>query len=92
MTTKIRRIENVYIRAITRGRNSHYGNPSYTLHTSEGDYRTQKDASLNYSITNYTNSRRPETFVIGDNVPPVTLIATPSGRVWSIEKDGEALR
>jgi len=91
MPTKIRRIENVYIRAITRGRNSHYGNPSYTLHTSEGDYRMQTNAALGYAIENYTNSRYPETFVIGDNVPAVTLIATPSGRVWSIEKDGEAL-
>lgn len=87
-----RKIGPLFIRSITRKNNSSNGNPSYVLHTSEGDYRTQVDASLGYSIENYTNSRFPDTHVIGDNVPAVVLLATQTGRVWGIEKDGEPLR
>lgn len=91
MTTTARKIGPLYIRAITRKNNSVNGNPTYVLHTSEGDYRTQSDAALGYGIENYTNSRFPDTHVIGDDVPAVTLVATPTGRVWGIEKDGKLM-
>ena len=87
-----RRIGPLYIRSIKRRRSSGNGNPAFTIHTSEGDYLTQSDAALGYSLENYTNSRFPDTHVIGDNVPAVTLLATPTGKVWGIEKDGEILR
>ena len=38
----------------TRKRNSKYGNPSFELMTSEGIFRTETDAAVNYSIANYT--------------------------------------
>lgn len=88
-----RRIEGVQIRAAERRRNSANGNPGWKLHTSEGTFLTENDASLNYGIENYTNSRHPDTFVIGDGVPEVTLIVTSrAARVCYIEKDGEILR
>lgn len=90
--SETRKIGPLHIRSITRKNNSANGNPSFVLHTSEGDYRTQADASLGYAIENYTNSRFPETHVIGDNVPAVVLLATPTGRVWGIERDGKVMR
>lgn len=87
-----RRIENVQIRSIERRNNSTNGNPTWALHTSEGTYLTALDASLGYSIENLTNSRYPETFVIGDAVPAVTLVVTSkAARVVGIEKDGALL-
>lgn len=87
-----RRIGPLYIRGITRRTNSRNGNPRFILHTSEGDYRTQDDAAMGYAVENYTNSRFPDTYVIGDNVPAVVLLATPTGQVWGIELNGEVLR
>lgn len=90
--TDTRRIDNVQIRAAERRRNSVNGNPTWALHTSEGTFMTEKDASLGYGIENYTNSHHPDTFVIGDGVPPVTLIVTSkAARVCYIEKDGVVL-
>lgn len=91
MTTKARRIGPLYIRAITRRTLSTNGNPRFILHTSEGDWQTQTDAALGYSLENYTNSRFPDTYVIGDNVPAVTLLATPAGKVWGIELNGKVM-
>lgn len=89
MTT--RKIGPLYIRAIERRNSSTNGNPAFVLHTSEGNYQTQTDAALGYGIENLTNSRFPDTYVIGDDVPAVTLLATPTGRVWGIERDGNIL-
>lgn len=87
-----RRIENVQIRAAERTRNSANGNPGWKLYTSEGTFLTESDAALGYGIENYTNSRHPDTHVIGDNVPAVTLIVTErAARVCYIEKDGKVL-
>lgn len=91
MTTTARKIGPLFIRSISRAKNSANGNPTFVLHTSEGDYRTQSDAALGYSLTNYTNTRFPDTYVIGDGVPAVMLVATRAGRVWGIEKDGKLM-
>lgn len=89
MTT--RKIGPLYIHSVERRNSSANGNPTFVLHTSEGDYRTQTDATLGYGIENLTNSRFPATYVIGDDVPAVTLLSTPTGRVWGIELDGKIL-
>ena len=89
MTT--RKIGPLHIRSIERRNSSANGNPAFTLHTDEGNYQTQTDAALGYGIENLTNSRFPDTYVIGDDVPAVTLLATPTGRVWGIERDGKIL-
>ena len=90
--TDIRRIDNVEIRAAERQTNSVNGNPRWKLHTNQGTFLTQDDAALNYGIENYTNSRHPDTFVIGDDVPMVALIVTSkAARVCHIEKDGELM-
>lgn len=94
MTTKTdtRRIDNVQIRAAERRTNSANGNPRWKLHTSEGTFTTADDASLGYAIENYTDRHRPDTFVIGDGAPAVTLIvSSTSARVCYLEKDGELM-
>lgn len=85
-------IECEHNRAAERTKNSRNGNPGWKLHTSEGTFLLQTDASLGYAIENYTNSRFPDTYVIGDNVPAVTLVVTQrAARVCYIEKDGKVL-
>lgn len=86
------KIADVVIYSIERTQNSHYGNPGYKLHTSQGTFSMQTDAALGYSIDNYTNSRFPETYVIGnpDN-PTVTLLVTASRKVYGIEYNGKIL-
>lgn len=52
-----------------------YGNPYYRIHTTDGEsYRTQINASINYSIENSENFGRP-----------VELTMTEAGRVWGIK-------
>ena len=46
------------LNAVTRLNNSVNGNPTWMLHTSEGDLRTSSDASIGYEIGNH--SGRPE--------------------------------
>lgn len=41
----------------TRKNNSADGNPTWQIHTSEGDYLTQTNASIGYDVDNHTNSR-----------------------------------
>lgn len=93
MPTKTRKIGPLSIFSIERLTLSSNGNPRFVLHTSQGDFRTQADASLSYGIENYTNARYPDTHVIGTDagVPDVVLVATPTGRVWGIEKDGKLM-
>ena len=55
------------------------GNPTWILHTSDGDYVTQSDASLGYSVSNHTHS------TLGWIGREVTFTATPAGRVWNME-------
>lgn len=81
----------VTIYGVDRLDNSVAGNPRYRLRTSEGNYVTQYDASLNFSIVNLTNSRYPDTYVIGEDVPPVVLTLSPAGRVTHIHKNGKSL-
>lgn len=41
----------------TRRGHSRNGNPTWNLHTSEGDYRTKTDAQIGYMVSNFTSSR-----------------------------------
>lgn len=63
----------------TRATNSVNGNPTWVLHTSEGAYRTQSDASLGYSISNYTGGSDS---LIGQQVE---FTATSAGRVYDMK-------
>ena len=38
----------------TRKANSKDGNPTWLLHTSEGDYATEVDGSIGYEVNNHT--------------------------------------
>lgn len=90
--TDTNKIHDVTIHAAIRRNNSVNGNPTWSLETSAGTFLTGTDAALGYSISNYTNSRHPDTFVIGDGVPPVTLVVTSRGRrVVYIERDGKVM-
>lgn len=91
MATQTYRTGPLSIFSVTRKNNSTNGNPTWELHISKGNYTTQLDASLGYGIENYTNSRHPETYCIGNDVPEVTLITARAGRVCYIEKNGEVL-
>lgn len=55
------------------------GNPTWVLHTSEGDYRTQTDAALGYEVSNHAGGT--DTW-IGKRVK---FTATPTGRVYAWE-------
>lgn len=88
MTTQ--RIETV-IHSIRRAPSSRNGNPAYVLTTSHGEYRTKSDAALGYAIGNYTNSRFPETYVIGNPANPIVTLLATRNRVWGIEYNGEIL-
>lgn len=52
----------------TRALNSPNGNPTWILHTSEGDFRTGADASIGYDIDNHTNSRDDADDWVGKSV------------------------
>lgn len=71
--------------------NSSAGNPRWRLYTSEGNYDTGADVSVNYSVDNLTNSRFPDTYAIGDDAPPVILTLSKSAKVTHITKDGKKL-
>ena len=93
--TAERKIENVRITAASRLQNSTSGNPRWRLHTSVGEFFTETDASLGYSITNLSNSRHPDTYAIGDDAAPVTLLVRDNGlttKVYGVERDGVPLR
>lgn len=91
------RIEDVVIHSAERTRNSTYGNPGFRFHTSEGTFPMQTDASLGYSVENYSNSSRTadderSPWVIGNPAEPkVTLLATGSRKVYGIEYRGQVL-
>jgi hypothetical protein len=86
------RIENVTVHSIERLRLSVNGNPRFRLYTDHGNYDTETDASFNYGIENYTNSRRPESFIIGNPSATVTLLTTGTRqRVYGFERNGKTL-
>ena len=87
----VNRIGPLHIFGIERRTLSTNGNPRFTLYTDYGTFQTQSDAALRDSIENYANSRRADTYAIGDDAPAVTLIATKANKVYAIEKDGELL-
>lgn len=64
----------------TRLTNSTNGNPRFDLHTSDGTFRTQSDATCSYYVANIVR-----TIPHGETIP-VILHTTPAGRVWNIER------
>lgn len=60
----------------TRKGSSVNGNPTWILHTNEGDLVTQSDASIGYEVSNHTG--RSDSWV-GHGV---VFTATPARRVW----------
>lgn len=65
-------------RGATRKGSSTNGNPTWILHTDAGDYRTQTDASIGYSVSNYTGGPGS---MIGK---AVDLTLTRAGRVTDL--------
>lgn len=64
----------------TRKGNSVNGNPTWLLHTSEGDFTTQSDASLGYSVSNYIG--RTGDSLVGKRVK---FTGTLTRRIWHME-------
>lgn len=62
----------------TRKGSSANGNPTWILHTDEGDFVTQTDAQIGYTVSNYTHS------VHGLVGKRVVLTATRARRVFDI--------
>lgn len=67
----------------TRTGSSKYGNPSWILHTSAGDFRTQTDSQIGYEVNNHTGG--PDSWID----KPVTLTMTLRSRVyaWALATD-----
>jgi hypothetical protein len=63
--------------SVTRTRNSVNGNPTWILHTDQGDLVTQSDASIGYEVDNHTGGRDDWTG------RTVVFTATPARRVWA---------
>jgi hypothetical protein len=64
----------------TRLNNSVNGNPTWMLHTSEGDLRTSSDTAVSYEVSNHTG--RPEHSPSSWVGRRVTFSTTRAGRVW----------
>ena len=61
----------------TRTRNSRNGNPTWKLHTSEGDFLTGADSAIGYEVANHTGG-------LGDwTGRRVVFTATNKGRVYA---------
>lgn len=58
----------------TRKGTSYLGNPRYTLHTTDGDFKTRENTGCAYEATNFRTGDRVE------------LELTAAGTVWSIRK------
>jgi hypothetical protein len=52
------------------------GNPTWILHTDQGDLVTQSDSTINYEVSNHTGGREDWTG------RTVVFTATPARRVW----------
>jgi hypothetical protein len=66
----------------TRRKNTVYGNPQWTLHTSNGDYQVTPDASLGGVVSNYLEDATDS--LVGREVK----FTTHGGRggVWKMER------
>lgn len=64
----------------TRKNNSVNGNPTWELKTDKGNYRTQTDSQIGYSVSNYNGG--PDS-LIGQLV---RFTATKAGRVWDMKR------
>lgn len=63
----------------TRKGSSANGNPTWILHTDEGDFTTETDAQIGYTVSNYTHS------VHGFIGKRVVLTATKGRRVFDVK-------
>jgi len=70
----------------TRKDNSRNGNPTWQLHTSEGDYLTETDGSIGYEVSNRTSTRTGDSF-INKRVRFVTTGRGQRVTDWSLAKD-----
>lgn len=86
-------IHNVHVFSVERKNNSRNGNPTWLLRTDHGNYTTQTDGSIGYTINNLTNGRFPDTYAIGDGAPAVDLLVSGRGhRVIGMLRNGKHLR
>lgn len=85
------RISGVVIFSAELLRNTPSGNPRYKLHTSEGTFETEPDASLGWGIANYSNSAAGPWVVGNPAGPEVALRVTRNNRVTYLEYDGQVL-
>lgn len=69
----------VTFKGATRKGSSVSGNPTWILHTDEGDFTTQTDSQIGYSVSNYTHS------TLGLVGQRVVLTATKARRVYGLE-------
>lgn len=81
----------VEVYSISRLNNSNYGNPRYKMETSEGVFKTQPDAMLGYGLENFTNSRRPETHLIGNPGKKVDLVGSNRDSIHAFQIEGETI-
>lgn len=79
----------VTVQWFERQRNDRCGNPRWRLHTDVGHFDTEPGASVGYGISNMTNSRIPETYILND--APVHLVLNKRGRIVDIERNGRSL-
>lgn len=81
----------VRITEVKRANNSVSNNPRFRIYgTVDGDssvWVTETDGKPSYEVSNYTNSRRPETYLLRPD-RQYTLVLTPAGRVRDIEYQG----
>ena len=73
----------VTVYRVTRRTNSIYGNPAFTFHTSNGEYKTSSNTSAAYHLTN--EFQVDHTLNNGDGVEAI-LTLTRAGRVtdWNL--------
>lgn len=78
----------VTVRSIVRAPSSGFGNPRYRILTDSGEFKTEVDGSIGYSLPNLTN-RRFDTCIIDKEV---TLLGTgrrddtARNRIYAIEQ------
>jgi len=87
--------KDVEIYRISRNRRSgSNGNPRFTLHTDRGDMQTTVDGAIGYGLESLTNSRFPDTFVIGNPGVTVDLVGSgsrPDSNIYAIKRDGKTI-
>lgn len=70
----------------TRGMNTKNGNPQWTLHTSDGDYRIEPDAALGHLVSNYLEDATDS--LVGREVE-FSAYGAGRSRVWKMQPTGK---